>query len=258
MVKKFIHITDSHLLEGNLLLHNIPIREVHNKIISEIVTIENEIDFILITGDISDDGSVESYTTAVEIFSMINKPVYWIAGNHDNLNSILNFNNGKNIKSDKFFSINDTYFILLNSVVVALDGNNRSSGILTTDELAFLKKHLGRTNSKPVVIALHHPPINSYTWKDSRMLLNTSDLFEIINEYSNIKLVLYGHQHQAQETIINNVKFYSPPSASFQFDKNIKWGFENSPPGFGIVNSITFECENRYIDYEITPIYEPK
>lgn len=81
MVTKFIHITDSHLLGGNLLLHNIPISEVHNKIISEIKTIENEIDFILLTGDISDDDSIESYYAAIEIFSLINKPVYWLAGN---------------------------------------------------------------------------------------------------------------------------------------------------------------------------------
>lgn len=255
---RFVHLTDSHLTYANQRIYNIPIREVHLRIVDEINKLNQDIEFVIHTGDISDDGSAESYTTAVEIFSMINRSVYWIAGNHDKINSVLNFKNGKNIKSDKYFSINGTYFILLNSVVVTPDGNNRSSGILTPDELTFLRKSLYRTNSKPVVIALHHPPINSNTWKDSRMLINTSDFFEIINEYSNIKLVLYGHQHQAQETIINNVKFYSPPSASFQFDKNIKWGFENSPPGFGIINSITFECENRYIDYEITPIYEPK
>lgn len=67
---KFIQITDSHLLEGgNIKLHNIPINEIHFKIFSELKKIETEIEFILVTGDISENGSDESYLNAREIFS---------------------------------------------------------------------------------------------------------------------------------------------------------------------------------------------
>lgn len=109
MKTTFIHITDSHLLGGTSKLYNIPIKEVHLKIIEEIKVIENEIDFILHTGDISDNGSKESYFTVIELFTQFNKPVYWIAGNHDDLNIIDTFKNEKNIKPDKFFSVNLTH-----------------------------------------------------------------------------------------------------------------------------------------------------
>ena len=150
---------------------------------------------------------------------------------------------------------------MLNTVVLASDGKNRSSGVLTTDELQFLENSLNQTNSNPTIIALHHPPIKSNTWKDERMLTKTSEFFDIINKYNNVKLVLYGHQHQAQETIIDDIKFYCPPAASFQFDRNLKWKFENSNSGFGIVNindDNTIDCLNRYLDFEVNPIYEGK
>jgi len=260
METKFVLITDSHLLAGNSKLHNIPIEEVHKIIVAEIKEIEHEIDFILHTGDISDDGSQESYFTAVEIFSALEKPVYWIAGNHDNLKAITGFKNESNINSSKSFSHNGTTFILLNSVVLASDGKNRSRGVLTSSELQFLKDSLEASKSNAVVIALHHPPIKTRTWKDERMLENTKEFFEILNSFDNYKLVLYGHQHHEQETVIDNAKFYSPPSASFQFDRKIKWAFEDSPPGYGIIcikNSNTFECENRFLNMKIEPIYEP-
>lgn len=257
---KFIQITDSHLLEGgNIKLHNIPINEIHFKIFSEIKKIETEIDFILVTGDISDSGSDESYLNAREIFSSLNKPTYWIAGNHDNLEAIHLFNNQTNIKREKSFTANGIHFILLNSVALSSDGKNRSRGVLSSKELGFLKLELEQNTNKQIVVALHHPPIKLGTWKDERMLENASDFFEVINQFCNVKLVLYGHQHQAYEKTIGGTKFYSPPAASFQFDKNIRWGFDNLPAGFGVISSnnfTTFECQSKYLDFKTHPIYK--
>ena len=256
---KFIQITDSHLLEGgNIKLHNIPINEIHFKIFSELKKIETEIEFILVTGDISENGSDESYLNAREIFSSLNKPTYWIAGNHDNLKAIHWFNNQTNIRSEKSFTVNGIHFILLNSVAISSDGKNRSRGVLSISELNFLKLELEQNATKQIVVALHHPPIKSGTWKDDRMLENAEEFFEVINQFNNVKLVLYGHQHQVNETTIGGTKFYSPPAASFQFHKTIKWGFDNLPAGFGVIsiyNSTTFECQSKYIDFRTNPIY---
>lgn len=256
---KFVQITDSHLLEGgNVKLHNIPINEIHVKIFSEIKKIETEIEFILVTGDISENGSDESYLNAREIFSSLNKPIYWIAGNHDNLKAIQLFNNQTNIRSEKSFTVNGIHFVLLNSVALSSDGKNRSRGVLSSKELDFLKMELEQNVTKQIIVALHHPPIKSGTWKDDRMLENAEEFLEAINQFSNVKLVLYGHQHQANETTIGETIFYSPPAASFQFDKNIKWGFDDLPSGFGVISINTFntiECQSRYIDFETKPIY---
>ena len=46
------------------------------------------IDIIFLTGDISQDGSIESYEHIVAVLASINKPVYWLSGNHDDKNII--------------------------------------------------------------------------------------------------------------------------------------------------------------------------
>lgn len=256
---KFIHITDSHLVNANQKMFNIPIREVHLHIIAEIYKLKDEIEFLLHTGDISNDGSKESYENAKDLFSNFEIPVYWLPGNHDDLNEVNNFCNDKNIKCEKSFISNDITYILLNSVSLAPDGRNRNRGFLSTEQLEFLNEQINKSKLYPVVIALHHPPIKSETWKDERMLENTEEFFSIINQFNNEKLVLYGHQHQAQIKKYGNTTFYSPPAASFQFDRNIIWGFENSHPGFGIIsikNDNTFDITNKYIEFDVTPIYE--
>ena len=256
---KFIHITDIHLSsDENELLHNIPIYEVLDSILNTISEKMSGIDFILITGDISNVGDINSYLTARNKFGGINLPVYWLPGNHDNLECIVNFNNNQNILGDKLFFMNGYLFILLNSVAIDENGKNRNSGVLGDRELTFLKHSLLTNIDKEVIIALHHPPVKSGTWKDDRMLLNTQEFFNALKDYKNVRAVLYGHQHQEFQIMINDILFYSPPAASYQFSKDIKWAFGIKGPGFGIV-SITdngdISTENIYLDIKINPIY---
>ena len=90
------------------------------------------------------------------------------------------------------------------------------------------------------------------------MLKNYDDFFDVVDRYKNVKLVLYGHQHQAYKTVRNNVIYFSPPAASFQFDRNIKWGFENSFSGYGLIKidkNALIACNDVFINFQINPIY---
>lgn len=257
---KFIQITDPHILEDdNSKLYNLPINEIQYEIISEVKKIESEIDFILITGDISDKGTVDSYINAKNIYSSLAIPLYWLPGNHDDLTAMNVFNNDENINYQRSFSIREFHFILLNSVAISSKGKNRSSGVLSHVELYQLEAELRRNTTKLVVIALHHPPIRSGTWKDDRMLENAKEFLDLIKYHKNVKLVLFGHQHHIHESMFDNIQFYSPPSASFHFDRNIKFGFVDLPPGFGIVSAnpaTPFRFENIHISINISPIYD--
>lgn len=259
---RFVQISDIHLLDNkNDKLHNIDISKVFSEILKSINKIKPKIDFILLSGDVSENGSVSSYINAKEILSSIRIPVFWIPGNHDDLCNINILNNDLNISPLKSFVKNDINFILLNSVAFDNNGINRSRGFLSSNELQFLKNELQNNISKINIIALHHPPIKSGTWKDERMLENSDSFFELINQFDNVSLVIFGHQHQSAFKKIGNVFFYSPPAASYQFDKIIKWGFDNKPPGFGVIsilNDGNIRCEDYYLDIIIRPVFNSK
>jgi len=257
----FIQITDIHFKDTHQqLLHNINISEVISHIFNDINLKHPEIEFIIITGDISDSGNTASYLAINDIIKNYKIPIFWLPGNHDNLNNIFNINQCENVSSSKAFSKNGFNFVLLNSVSGFEKGLNKSRGVLDICELEFLKLELIRKPNLQHIIALHHSPIRSGTWKDERMLQNANEFFDIVKQYQNVCLVIFGHQHHSSFDIIDKIIYFSPPAASYQFDKIIKWGFDNFPPGYGKIHlnpGGIIKCETIYINYKIDPIFNP-
>jgi Icc protein len=255
----FVQITDIHLMpQRSDLLHNIPIFDLFFTIIESIKKKEHLLDFIVFSGDLADKGCFDSYNLFNSIVSTLNLPCFWVAGNHDNHDVLQEISTQWQLLNEKSFTVKGYHFILLNSVLVDDEGKNKSRGKLEKIELLFLENELSKYCDCYCVIILHHPPIFSGTWKDERMLKNYNDFFDVIDRYPNIKLVLYGHQHQTYKTVRNNVIYYSPPATSFQFDRNIKWAFQNSFSGYGLIQidkNNLISCKEEFINFPINPIY---
>ena len=81
-------------------------------IINRILAEENNVDFIILTGDISDDGSIHSYQYVANLFEKMNKKIYFINGNHDIK---------KNMISVFFYK---NFFHQLNELLGAIQHNN--------------------------------------------------------------------------------------------------------------------------------------
>lgn len=95
------------------------------------------IDAIVITGDLSDDGSQWSYDYLDNAFSKLGLPTYCCMGNHD---SFENFSQMKFIQQTNCFYIGGWRFILLNSVIKDKEepSKNKSTGFLDDDSLDYL------------------------------------------------------------------------------------------------------------------------
>lgn len=84
---KLIHLSDLHLvspgtLTSRVLDTNAILEETINEIANKIEYF-GQIDALVVTGDISDDGSLESYISAYKKLGKLNVPVLAIPGNHD-------------------------------------------------------------------------------------------------------------------------------------------------------------------------------
>ena len=83
-MQKFIQITDCHLFaseEGKLL--GMDTQASLNAVMDKIHAEQNQFDFYLCTGDLSQDGSVESYQYLKDLLAQDKKEPFWIPGNHD-------------------------------------------------------------------------------------------------------------------------------------------------------------------------------
>ncbi|MGC3873238.1 phosphodiesterase [Halomonas sp. GXIMD04776] len=185
-------------------------------------------DIVLVTGDISQDQTRDSYGRAAEAFSSFGCPWFWCSGNHDQpgvmreVHQILD-----EIDLDAW------RLLILDSRV---DG--QAHGELGESQRKMLARRL-QEDARPTLLALHHPPVAiGSEWMDAIGLMDREAFWQSLAPYSQVRGILCGHIHQAFEQSFGEVVVYGCPATSDQFlggstDFAVD---EASPPGFRIVD----------------------
>ncbi|MEY8212599.1 MAG: 3',5'-cyclic adenosine monophosphate phosphodiesterase CpdA, partial [Gammaproteobacteria bacterium] len=95
----------------------------------------------------------------------------------------------------------------------------KESGRLNDEQLHSLSQQISSSSAKYIALCLHHPPVSMQSdWDDEMSLENPDDLFAVIDQFDNIKAVMWGHAHQCSEFNRNGVKLFSCPSTALQFN----------------------------------------
>lgn len=218
---KVIQISDTHLFADDELeifgaKSNIKFKEVINRIINED---SHDADMIFLTGDISQDETVESYQKIAHDLSSLNLPIYWIPGNHDGLAKAepvflkaINFNRKSNL------SLSHWHFIFLNTKV---DG--RDDGLLSLSELKMLKDEImaSKASKKIAIIMHHHPAPVGTPLIDNCILQNHKDFWDIVSG-TKVELIICGHVHGDYQFIYNNIMIETSPATCLQWEKGSK------------------------------------
>jgi Icc protein len=71
------------------------------------------------------------------------------------------------------------------------------------------------------------------SWLDRVGLRDALDFTTCIAKHANVRGVLWGHVHQALDTVIDKVRYMSTPSTCAQFLPNsTQFAVDNKPPGY--------------------------
>ncbi len=228
---KIAHLSDIHLTENGRIIWGADTMRHFNEVVSKLAKYHT--DAIVISGDLSDDGSQWSYDYLDEVFSKLGIPTYCCMGNHDSFD---NFYKTTYIQHTTKFLLGGWKIILLNSVIKdeTEPGKNKSRGFLNDESITALSMEL--KDDIPTAIFLHHPPIEPGGWLNRKILDNRDDFNELIRQ-SNVKLVAFGHIHYATSTIIDNILYTSAPGIGFGFDKDLpKFQIADGTEGFNIIS----------------------
>jgi Icc protein len=218
--------------DENQHLQGIPTEKSLRAVIERLRGMRSELDLLLLTGDLSGDGKAESYENLQNLLLPLEIPIYWIPGNHDSARIMEEVFNLHLISRRKCFERGGWNFILLNSAL-----SNHKYGHLSTDSLDWLDAQLRIITDNPTLISLHHHPIpvNS-DWLDTNSLQNSEELFAILDRYSQVKIVLFGHIHQEFQYQRHNVNYLGTPSTCIQFQpQSPTFAIEEKSPGFRIL-----------------------
>ncbi|WP_233243730.1 3',5'-cyclic-AMP phosphodiesterase [Bacterioplanes sanyensis] len=210
---KLIQITDTHLNEpedGHLLgmktLHSL------NCVLDLVRQEQPHIDAILVTGDLSQDGSPRSYQhlrTALDAFPV---PSFWLAGNHDERSAM----QSADIPGDHLIRVVRSahwQVVLINSQVAG-----KVYGRISQSELDFLDQTLAERPDLHSLVTFHHHPVDMGSrWIDTIGIRNADQLLEVIDRHSHVRCLLWGHVHQESDQDRNGVRLLSTPSTCVQF-----------------------------------------
>jgi len=228
-----LHITDFHLFgdsKGQLL--GVTTEQTLSTVIDNALSRDGTPDVVIATGDLSQDGTPEAYRRLHAILDAIGAPVLCLPGNHDEPALLDLHLAGGNVRTARCNVLDHWQLIMLDTTSAGNVG-----GHLDADELAALEHALQAKPELHALICLHHHPVPTGSrWMDGIGLNNADALFEVIDGYSNVKALLWGHVHQEFCADRNGVKLMSSPSTCFQFKpRSREFALDDASPGYRLL-----------------------
>ena len=174
----FAHVTDSHVGSHT---GAIDLRETVKDL-----NIQDDIQFVLLTGDLTEFGSDAELTETRQILGKLNKPWYVLPGNHDSKWSESGNNSFVTIFGAEKFAFEKEGFLFLGTA--SGPTMRMAPGLVPREQLSFIDSVLfARKSSREPVIFVNHYPLDE----------SLSNWYDIIDKLKsvNIQSTLLGHGH---------------------------------------------------------------
>ena len=208
-----VQLSDSHLFaeaDGKLL--GMDTCDSLQRVIQQVQEQQPQIDLILATGDLSQDGSEASYRRFRQLTTTIGAPTRWLAGNHDETPPMQAVCEGSELL-EPVIDLGAWRIVMLDSSIPGA-----VPGFLAENQLELLERTLGEAPQRHHLICLHHHPVPiGCKWMDPIGLRNADALFAILDRHPQARAVLWGHVHQEFQTQRNGVTLLATPSTCVQF-----------------------------------------
>lgn len=192
---RILHLTDTHLYGDGRLHHGlVDTRAALERVLERASTL-GAVDAVVASGDLSDDGSAESY----RILSGLLEPwaaergaqVVYAMGNHDLPEPF-----------EEVLGERETVVEVRGLRIVTVDSTVAGAGYgrIEEEQLERLREILAESAEHGTVVVLHHPPTPPTTGLfESLRLVDPEPLLEACRE-GDVRAILAGHYHHALVT----------------------------------------------------------
>ncbi|MFF1439943.1 metallophosphoesterase family protein [Streptomyces sp. NPDC058295] len=199
-----------------------------------------DVDAVVVTGDLADDGSVEAYTTVRELIGgfarSLGAPVFYTTGNHDERSAftkvlgsghpdaVLGFPGAERAAVS---TVGGWRLVTLDSLVPG-----EVYGRLGAGQLDWLRDVLTTPAEQGTVVAFHHPPISLDISATQRVfgLREPEGLAEVIRG-SDVRVLLTGHFHLQLFGLLAGVPVWVTPGVVNRIDLTTAPGTERAVRG---------------------------
>ncbi|HSW93048.1 MAG TPA: 3',5'-cyclic-AMP phosphodiesterase [Gammaproteobacteria bacterium] len=226
---RIVQISDIHLFaEQEKVLLGVKTHDSFNAAIQLLKT-DSTPDLILLSGDLSQDGSDMSYIKVADKLKGFAIPTYYVPGNHDDPETLASIYPRETITHHRHIVLKNWHLILLNSQKV-----NAVEGFLDDAQLQFLQHCLEMFPEHHAIVVFHHQPVPvGSAWLDNIGLTNADALWSVLAHFPKMHTILFGHVHQEHAGEKNGIRYFSAPSTCIQFKRGSDvFALEKLPPGY--------------------------
>lgn len=195
------------------------------------------VDAVLVTGDISDDGTPESYAMARRQLDRLGLPLLVLPGNHDRREPLrAAFADAlampENGPVDWVVDLGELRVVGLDTLV-----EGRSGGALGEATLAHLSAALRGAAGRPVLVAMHHPPVQTgIRFMDDIGLDAPGGILSAMSDADGPVRIVAGHVHVPLTGALGPHAVCIAPSVCSGFPLDLRpdaaAGFMTGPRGY--------------------------
>ncbi|MFQ5904815.1 MAG: metallophosphoesterase family protein, partial [Candidatus Binatia bacterium] len=240
----FVNISDPHLaLVAENTPENFKITDGSAKILRQTLSEVNQIpglSFVVLTGDLLNDGEPWNLNAIQEMLSELTVPYYVTLGNHDYAHPgregiskaefIFTFQGHGFQGSKGWYSVDlapGLHGVFLDSTV-----SDSHGGYIPSAELRWLDRDLNDNRDKLTLIFVHHllvPAVSQDTTEEWEIFLvkNAQRVNALLKRYPQVRVVISGHHHLGKVKTVDGIHY--------------------------LVNHSIVTYPNRYVLYELTP-----
>ena len=185
-------------------------------------------DAVLVSGDLVQDDPA-GYPHFRRLFGGLGLPVLCVPGNHDEPQAMRRELAGSPFVLEGHVDLGRWRIVLLDS---CLPGS--ASGAMSERTLAALDAALQSAGNRHCLVCLHHHPVPMDSrWLDSVGLTNAAEFLHTIDRHRNVRAIVWGHVHQAYDSLRKGVRLLATPSTCAQFlPRSEQFAVDHRPPAF--------------------------
>lgn len=211
------HLSDPHLrAPGQLYQGLVDSNAMFEAALRQLEQLDPQPDVVLISGDLVDHGTEAEYAHAADLLGRIRQPLLIIPGNHDDREGFRAcFRDQAHLApaGPLHFAVGDVGPVRILGLDVTVPGAHH--GEMDDAACAWLEARLAEEPTRPTLIMMHQPPIESgIACIDPYRCLKGERLERIVARYPSVERVLCGHIHRVMQRRFGGTLLMTAPSTT--------------------------------------------